>query len=206
MGKLKAPAIILSLLVAISCFPLTAACEKPLDSEAACPFSVQLMAGYLGSPVLHPDRADMDYGKVDLRLCWFSGPNKTARWLGLEGPFEFILGLTYASIVDGPGNYFAGMNVLIRYYFFAEKRRFMPYFQLGAGIIYNDVYKDKSQDVIGQSVEFTPQGSLGMHYFLNRRWALDAEIIYHHISNAGLDDRNEGVNALGGLVGVTYRF
>ena len=77
----------------------------------------------------------------------------------------------------------------------------------GAGIVYNDIYKDRSQSIIGQSIEFTPQASLGLHYLINHNWSVELEAMYHHISNAGLENgRNVGVNALGGLLGVTYRF
>jgi hypothetical protein len=58
----------------------------------------------------------------------------------------------------------------------------------------------------GQSIESTPQGSVGFRCLLDKRWSPDFEGIYHHISNAGLDERNAGVNAVGGFIGVSYIF
>jgi hypothetical protein len=63
-----------------------------------------------------------------------------------------------------------------------------------------------SQDQIGQFVEFTPQGSVGLRYFIDRQWTLDVEAMFHHVSNAGLAQRNAGVNAVGGFLGVTFFF
>ncbi|MEJ2724591.1 MAG: acyloxyacyl hydrolase [Deltaproteobacteria bacterium] len=69
------------------------------------------------------------------------------------------------------------------------------YAQLGLGIVYSDAYEDLSQSLIGSPIEFTPQFSVGAHYLLNKNWSIDGEAIFHHISNAGIKDRNVGVNA-----------
>jgi len=63
-----------------------------------------------------------------------------------------------------------------------------------------------SQNAIGHSIEFTPQARLGLHYLINKKWSIDAETMFHHISNAGLDERNRGINAFGGFIGLTYFF
>ena len=57
-----------------------------------------------------------------------------------------------------------------------------------------------------EAIEFTPQASLGLHYLINKKWSIDAEAMLHHISNAGLSERNRGINALGGFIGLTYFF
>ncbi len=56
-----------------------------------------------------------------------------------------------------------------------------------------------------EAIEFTPQASLGLHYLIDEKWSIDAEAMFHHISNAGLAERNRGINALGGFIG-TYLF
>jgi hypothetical protein len=63
-----------------------------------------------------------------------------------------------------------------------------------------------TQKLIGQSIEFTPQGSVGLRYLLAGNWSFDAEFMFHHISNAGLAERNIGVNGFGGFIGFTYLF
>jgi hypothetical protein len=37
-------------------------------------------------------------------------------------------------------------------------------------------------------------------------WSVDVEGMFHHISNASIASRNDGVNALGGFIGATYYF
>jgi len=71
-------------------------------------------------------------------------------------------------------------------------RRLTPYIQVGAGIVYNDVYKDRTQNIIGQSIEFTLRGGLGFRFMITDFWSIDLEGALEHISNAGLSDRNAG--------------
>jgi len=72
--------------------------------------------------------------------------------------------------------------------------------------VYTDAYKDYSQNAIGQAIEFTPQASLGLHYLIDKKWSIDTEAMFHHISNAGLSERNRGINSFGGFIGLTYFF
>jgi hypothetical protein len=60
--------------------------------------------------------------------------------------------------------------------------------------------------LIGQAIEFTPQASLGFRSLIHPNWSIDAEAMFRHISNANLAGRNDGINALGGFIGLTYFF
>ena len=115
-----------------------------------------------------------------------------------------IIGIILAGIALG--NYIGGITALLRYNFVQPGWRLVPYVHGGVGIVYTDAYKDKTQRAIGQAIEFTPQCSLGFRYLIKKNWSLDAEAMFHHISNAGLDKRNRSINAIGGFVGVTYFF
>ena len=75
---------------------------------------------------------------------------------------------------------------------------------MGIGILYNDIYRDRSQDLIGNSIEFTPQGGMGLRLPIDKRISIDTEFIYHHISNADISERNVGVNGVGIFIGITY--
>jgi opacity protein-like surface antigen len=170
-------------------------------------FSMQLISGILYSPVIEDGpRADFDYWQTNLRFIWMLDPEKTARKIGLKGNFDFIFELTSSFIYDGPGNVIAGVTGILRYDFFRSYERFRFYAQAGVGMVYTDAHEDLSQALIGNPIEFTPQLSVGTRYLLNKHWSLDIEAMFHHISNAGMDDRNKGVNALGGFLGVTYCF
>ncbi len=133
-----------------------------------------------------------------------STPKQEESWR--RGNYEAIFEFTNSWIYKGFGSYMAGITALIRYNFLQHGWKVIPYFQAGAGVVYNTAYKDRSQNTIGQAIEFTPQGSAGIRYLMEKNWSFDAEIIFHHLSNAGMDERNRGINALGGFIGFTHFF
>jgi opacity protein-like surface antigen len=111
--------------------------------------------------------------------------------------------LTYSKVTTGPEGYFAGMTLILRYDFHSFGK-LTPYAQIGAGVVHTELNNDYSQNLVGNATSFNPQGSLGLRYQLDKRWSIDAEGMFHHVSNAGLGDRNVGVNGLGALIGLTY--
>jgi len=168
--------------------------------------SLELVSGALfsltglpeGSPVLN-------YAQTNLRLGWMlatPGPGASV----LRGNWEGLVEVSNSIIFKGPGSYIGGVTGLLRYNFVQPDWDLVPYIQGGVGIVYNDVYKDDTQNAIGQAIEFTPQCSIGVHYLIDKHWALAAEGMFHHISNAGLAKRNRSINSLGGFIGVTYFF
>ncbi len=171
-------------------------------------FSVQLVSGALFSPVIRPEaRPDLHYIQTNIRLIWGLDPDLTARKLGLKGNLDVMFELTHSFIFEGAGDVISGVTGLLRYNLSSHTERWFPYIQAGVGFVYTDAYKDRSQDLIGQAIEFNPQFSLGVHYLIDKNWALDGEAMFHHISNAGMSDgRNIGVNAIGGFIGVTRYF
>lgn len=170
-------------------------------------FSVQVVAGALFSPVIQPEsRPDLNYVQTNIRFIWGMDPDRTVRKLDWKGSLDCILELTNSFIFEGAGNVISGVTGLLRYNFHSRAEKWFPYIQAGVGFVYTDAYKDRSQDLIGQAVEFNPQMSLGLRYRIHRAWTLDCEAMFHHISNAGLSERNVGVNALGGFIGVTRFF
>jgi lipid A 3-O-deacylase len=167
---------------------------------------LQLVSGGIfSSHIFGQDTPVTNVWQTDLRLGMIlNDPILDGSFL--RGNFEAVLALSYASIYKGPGSYYGGLTALLRYNFVQPGSNWAPYFQVGAGIVHNDAYKDHSQDTIGQSIEFTPQASLGLRYLWKENWSIDVEGIFFHISNAGLSERNTGLNSFGGFVGVTYFF
>ncbi len=159
-------------------------------------FSTQLLTGYIVSPVIKPgQRPDLNYLMIDGRF----------EWLRLNPHISSYLEATYSETKRGPKGYMAGFTLLGRYKFKSHGET-TPYLQLGVGVLYNDIYKDKSQNLIGNNIEFNPQLSLGIDHKVSKHFSVDVEGIFHHVSNAGLKrHRNVGVNGLGLLVGFTYR-
>jgi lipid A 3-O-deacylase len=125
-----------------------------------------------------------------------------------RGNFELMLQLFGGSVFDGPGNGLGGAAIILRYNFVQPDARWVPYFQIGVGAVYNDIYKDQSQRLIGQDWEFDLEAPLGSRYFLTERrhWSVNLEGGYRHISNADTADRNVGLNSLGAGVGLGANF
>lgn len=170
--------------------------------------TLQAGTGLLISPLFfRTHRQDLDYAMVFVRAGYFFTNPSEKRFLP-RGNIEALMQVSGSAVTEGFGNYMTEFALLFRYNVVYPEWRIVPYFQVGAGMIYNDLYKDRAQDLVGQAVEFSPQASLGFRYILSKRWSLDAEGMFHHISNAGLDDskRNVGVNAFGGFIGMTYFF
>jgi lipid A 3-O-deacylase len=192
--------------------PAGAQGHEKLNDGHSSPFtksrlSVQVVAGALFGPVswIH-DHTAFDYAQTNLRFGWMATDPKERKYFG-RGNFELMFELTNSVVFKGSGNYLRGFTLLGRYNLLLSNPKWAPYFQLGVGAIINDAYKDMSQSAIGQAFEFTPQGSIGLRYFVSREWTFDMEAMYYHISNAGLSNgRNGGINAVGGFVGVTYFF
>lgn len=166
--------------------------------------SFQLVSGALFSlRNLPEDSPDFNYAQTNLRLGYMlTSPDPQGGFF--RGNWEGLVEISNSIIFQGFGNYIGGITALFRYNFLQPDWQVIPYIQGGAGIVYNDAYKDETQRAIGQAIEFTPQFSVGLHYRVTSQWAVDLEGMLHHISNAGMSQRNRSINALGGFVGVTY--
>ena len=121
-----------------------------------------------------------------------------------RGNFEPLLEISGAPATTGPGSFYAGASFHLRYNFVQPECRLVPYVQIGAGITYNDGFRDPNQRALGNDIEFLLHAQVGARYFIRDNLALNVEAGYIHISNAGLSERNRGINAFGISAGVTY--
>lgn len=113
-----------------------------------------------------------------------------------------VNGVSYPEPVGG-GTY-TGVSltpVIFRWNFLTKSRRIQPWFQAAGGLIYT-THKFPPEILVphgtpgGTSVwNFSPQGGIGVHYFLRSGRSLDLGVNAVHISSASLGDRNPGVNA-----------
>ncbi len=184
----------------------TDAVPRQENTHTADRITFQFVSGGLFSPIgLGPHDDTFNYLPQNARVGWMlSSPDPEGGVFA--GNWEFILELSTSPIIEGPGNILFGPSILFRYNFVQPGWKVVPYLQAGSGFVYTDAHEDKSQRAIGGPIEFTPQGSLGMKFLVDRNWSIDVEAMYHHISNAGLEDRNLGINSVGGLIGFTYYF
>ncbi len=110
-------------------------------------------------------------------------------------------GEEYEVPVGGGTFYGVALTPLILRWNFLSHSRLHPWFQGAGGLIYT-THKFPPEQLVphgtpgGTSVwNFSPQGGIGVHYFLRSGRSLDLGVNAVHISSASLGDRNPGVNA-----------
>jgi hypothetical protein len=113
---------------------------------------------------------------------------------------ETFKGYTY----EVNGGTFTGMTItplILRWNLTRHSHKFLPWAQGAGGILYTTHKYPPAQIVPegtpgGTSVfNFTPQGGIGVHYFLKPGRSIDLKASAVHISSASLGDKNPGVNA-----------
>jgi lipid A 3-O-deacylase len=116
-----------------------------------------------------------------------------------RGNFELVLEGAFHYIYEPKDGIAGGLTPLIRYNFLTGGR-LIPFVQLGAGLLALDANLRSQSD----GISFTPQGGLGLHYFISDRAAITGEWRLHHISNASIHENNLGINSSLFMIGFTY--
>ena len=93
---------------------------------------VQFGAGFSACPI-GPKREKLQYAKTSVMFPVLDL---------FEGDMQLLLELMGYSITNGYGKYFAGLGLEGRHYFAEKDSIVIPYFQLGAGVLLNDAYKE----------------------------------------------------------------
>ena len=124
-----------------------------------------------------------------------------AGWL--TGNLEFLaepLGARYSK----PFIAYAGGLSLVLKYNFLSFGRWMPFWDMGAGMLWTDLAPRIPEQ--STQVNFVLETGPGVHYFMTEQFAFTTSIRYHHISNAHTGDRNVGLNAWLFSGGVSFYF
>ena len=100
-----------------------------------------------------------------------------------------------------PGGHLLGMTLIFR---FDGKPRgnVIPFFDAGASAMHTTL-ATRAPEVSG-TTQFMPQGGLGIQYFFRPQRAFVVEYRYFHMSNAGLQQPNEGFN--GSMITLGFRW
>ncbi len=116
-----------------------------------------------------------------------------------QGNFDVVLEGEFIRNFRPDGGYSAGVATLVRYNF-RSLRTVTPYIEAGGGIGYlNFDLRDQSDGVI-----FYPQFGAGLRLPISDRMSLNLGYRLHHMSNAGIHDRNNSINANLFLLGFSY--
>jgi opacity protein-like surface antigen len=100
-----------------------------------------------------------------------------------------------------PGGHLWGNSLFFR--FDAKgRRKVMPFLNLGAGMMHTTL-NSRVPEVSGR-LQFMPQAGLGIQYFFSPQRALVFEYRYFHMSNAGIQQPNDGFN--GSMLTIGFRW
>jgi len=168
------------------------------------------MAGVHAGKVLYKNHAtgftkgNFEYA-VELFPYWQSFTPKFQRASCVAGP---VTGEIVCSPYYTVGGTFSGVSVtpIILRWNFAGGRRISPWVQGAGGLLWtNHKYPAFGSPILNLANDgpnsdasvwnFTPQGGVGLHYFLSPRRSIDFGANAVHISSASLGDKNPGVNA-----------
>lgn len=92
--------------------------------------------------------------------------------------------------------YGAGFNPFAFKWILLPHQNVAPYFEIGGGTLFTNVQVPETTS----RVNFTTSGAFGLH-FLRKKYTWSAEVRFMHISNAGINHPNPGINTIQGRLG-----
>jgi len=118
------------------------------------------------------------------------------------GLFQFQIE-PFVSYVSQPRkNVEAGTSFMIKFGILSETSRFQPFGRVGLGMLYMSTNTREQ----ATKYNFFEQGGIGAHYFFDKNFGLTLECRIRHLSNAGIEQPNHGINNLSYLLGVIYQY
>ena len=206
---MKRPLLLFTIIVSLSTavrggdYSSTVAVAPSKDWFDDGTMELELMTGVVGAPIVG-DHIGYHYTDSELRLGWML---YSPRGSGVfRGNLELLASTGGGGIYDSPGSIFGSLGFLLRYNFVQAGARFVPYFQIGAGTFISDISENTEQEDIGGTFEANLKAGVGTRFLISRNWSLHIELFFEHISNGGTQTRNVGINALGGLLGISRSF
>lgn len=99
------------------------------------------------------------------------------------------------------GEWLIGLTPHLRYNF-ATGTRWIPFVDAGMGASATSI----GPPDLSHTFEFNLQGSVGVHWFILNNLAVTVEARYIHLSCAGINHPNLGLNGVTGMLGLTKFF
>jgi hypothetical protein len=118
-----------------------------------------------------------------------------------RGNFEGRLELFGGGQYSPSSEWVIGLTPHLRYNF-ATGTRWIPFLDGGAGVTATGI----GHPDLGGTFEFNLQATAGVHWFVRDNLALTGDVRYMHMSCAGIDDPNHGVNNIAFMIGMTWFF
>lgn len=124
-------------------------------------------------------------------------PLGTGWW---QGNVEVLVEPLFARFVKPFAAEAAGGSLVVQYNFLSFGR-WMPFWQAGAGMVWTNLAPRIPEQ--SAQFEFLLDTGPGVYYFMTETLTLTTAVRLHHLSNAGIGDRNVGVNAVLAYVGLS---
>jgi len=116
-----------------------------------------------------------------------------------RGNFEGRLELFGGGQYSPSSEWVIGLTPHLRYNF-ATGTRWIPFLDGGAGVTATGI----GHPDLGGTFEFNLQATAGVHWFFRDNLVLTGDVRYMHMSCAGIDRPNQGVNNVVFMIGVTW--
>ena len=119
----------------------------------------------------------------------------------LTGNVTLMFEPFYAAYYQPFGASAAGGALVVKYNFLSFGR-WMPYWDMGAGMLWTDL----APRIAEQSTpfNFVLEMGPGLQYFATEQLALTVGSRFHHFSNAGTGERNDSLNSILTYVGMSF--
>lgn len=163
--------------------------------------TIELKAGEALGVAILGSRQAHDLGLASLSYGHMWGGVRGAEDSWYRGNWEIRGELFGGSQFNQSGDWVVGLTPHLRYDF-ATGTRWVPFVDAGAGVSATGI---GSPD-LGGTFEFNLQCNAGVHWFMRDHLALTLEAGYLHLSCAGIDNPNLGVNGVTGMAGITWFF
>jgi opacity protein-like surface antigen len=171
----------------------------PHQTFAKGTYAVSVEGGYGEQVQLADETTGLDFVNAGVRVGFFPwgirGPGV------LAGALEIGLEPLYQQFFDPVDAYFAGLAAVTRYHL-TSIGRLVPYVELAGAAGYTDL-RVREQDT---NFVFLLFGGVGASYFITERTSIYAGYRFQHISNAGTDSPNRGIDSHTGVLGVSRFF
>lgn len=119
----------------------------------------------------------------------------------LSGNLEVLAEPFYSRVTNRFSGDAAGASLVMRYNLLSFGR-WMPFWDVGVGLLWTDLAPRIAED--SSQLNFALETGPGVQYFATTRLALILGVRYHHISNAGIGERNLGLDAVLPYAGVSW--
>jgi len=174
---------------------------RPEEGFQSGTWHLGLMGGYsIPHKIFAPRFANVHFAPLLLQIGYtvtdVHGP------FPVRGSLELLFEPTFMITTSPSTTFGQGASLLLRYNF-ATGTRWVPFFDLGMGILHWNL---RLPTILETQFNFTLQGGPGLHYFATDHLAITGQVRLNHISNADTEKPNIGVNSSVYLLGVSYFF